>query len=128
MGKAFAGFAIATILAGAACLPSACGAQEPSGEPSPTRGALWATSTAADQQRAGNPQRVKPHAKPSRTRAYGGYFVGGGAAVHGDGRHTDTDGTWGWDYPGWVLPRIIALDWHHGRRNQGGQGAYKTDH
>lgn len=37
------------------------------------------------------------------------------------------EGTWGWDYRGWIIPRRVNLLWWHGRRAQGGPGAYKTD-
>lgn len=94
---------------------------------SPTRGALWATTTAADHVRAGCPQSVRPHARPSRGPGGVGYYVGGGAALHGEGRDPQEEGTWGLDYQPWVLPRIVALQWHHGRKYQGGQGAYRTD-
>jgi hypothetical protein len=55
-----------------------------------------------------------------------GYYVGGGRACGGTPRCC-TEGTWGWDYQGWVLPRRVLLYWSHGRRYQGGIGAYKTD-
>jgi hypothetical protein len=76
--------------------------------------------------RAGCPQVVSPYALPSNTSAYRGYYVGGGAAVHGQPR-CPNEGTWGWDYAG-LLPRIIALDWWHGAHAQGGGGTYATDH
>ena len=76
--------------------------------------------------RTGNPQSVACYAMPSDTGRYIGYYVGGGAAYHGDPRALN-EGTWGWDYKGFCLPRHIALQWWHGRRYQGGSGAYKTD-
>jgi len=94
---------------------------------SPTRGALWATTTATDHVRAGCPQTVRPHARPARGPGGVGYYVGGGAALHGEGRDASSEGTWGTDYQPWALPRIVALQWHHGRKHQGGQGAYRTD-
>jgi hypothetical protein len=66
------------------------------------------------------------YAHPSNTPAYGGYFVGGGAAFHGDERFAD-EGTWGWDYFGRAINRHIDLGWWHGAHHQGGIGAYKTD-
>jgi hypothetical protein len=55
-----------------------------------------------------------------------GYAVGGGCPYP---RHaeppTAAEGTWGWDYQGW-LPRWVTLGWWHGRY-QGGTGAYQTD-
>jgi hypothetical protein len=77
-------------------------------------------------QRAGCPESVAPWAVPSNTKHYGGYYVGGGAPRHGEGRCID-EGTWGWDYLGFALPKNVALGWWHGRREQGGEGAYRTD-
>jgi hypothetical protein len=80
------------------------------------------------QQRAGYPQNISWLARPSDTGRYLGYYVGGGAAPP---RRADAptaeDGTWGWDYQGGCLRRRVALGWWHGRRYQGGIGAYKTD-
>ena len=69
---------------------------------------------------------VTKDARPSDTHSYTGYYVGGGAAVKGDPRGAE-EGTWGWDYQGGWLKRKVALDWWHGRRAQGGTGAYQTD-
>jgi hypothetical protein len=76
-------------------------------------------------QRAGNPQIVAWYAQPSDTGSYIGYYVGGGAACRGEPRNIN-EGTWGWDYQGWLFPRRVALDWWHGRRYQGGIGHYRT--
>ena|ERR1051325_5330007 len=65
---------------------------------------------------------------PSDTGHYRGYYIGGGALnLHkAEPRYLD-EGTWGWDYQGWLLPRRIVLGWCHGRRYQDGSGAYRTD-
>ena len=64
---------------------------------------------------------------PSDTGRQVGYHVGGGAvAPRGEPRH-DEEGTWGWDYQGWLLRRRVIHNWWHGQRYQGGTGAYKTD-
>ena len=63
---------------------------------------------------------------PSNTRHYGGYQVGGGLPVRGDGPMLD-EGTFGWDYFGLTFPKRVALNWSHGARYQGGTGAYRTD-
>ena len=65
---------------------------------------------------------------PSDTGHYLGYYVGGGAGNprKAEPRRSD-EGTWGWDYQGWLLPRRVNLGWWHGRRDQDGTGAYKTD-
>ncbi|MBY0229547.1 MAG: hypothetical protein K2W96_09735 [Gemmataceae bacterium] len=78
-------------------------------------------------ERAGNPQAVSPHARPSDTGAYVGYQVGGGSWSRKRGEEpTPEEGTWGWDYAGWCLPSRVILGWWHGKP-QGGTGAYKTD-
>jgi hypothetical protein len=78
-----------------------------------------------DHCRAGFSQSIHPHALPSRTRYYGGYYVGGGVPVFGEGRYPD-EGTFGWDFLG-IVPKRVALNWTHGRREQGNGGTYKTD-
>jgi hypothetical protein len=78
-----------------------------------------------DHCRTGFSQSVRWHALPSNTRYYGGYYVGGSAPYFGEGRRSD-EGTFGWDYFG-LLSKRVALNWTHGRREQGGGGTYKTD-
>ncbi len=78
------------------------------------------------QLRAGCPQVVSRIARPSNTPYYDGYYVGGGAAVHGQPRCA-SEGTWGWDYFG-VVPKRVVLNWWHGAHAQGGGGSYATDH
>lgn len=94
---------------------------------SPTRGALWAAATPADHARAGCPQAVRPHAGRALGPGRVGYYVGGGGGLMGDGRDPTRDGTWGIDYEPRVLPRLVVQSWSHGRKYQGGQGAYRTD-
>ena len=68
------------------------------------------------------------HLQPSTTPGGIGYYVGGGVPLgHGQPRRCD-EGTWGWDETGcpW-LPTRVRLLWTHGRRYQGGTGAYVTD-
>jgi hypothetical protein len=76
--------------------------------------------------RAGCPHFVACYAQPSVNRNYIGYYVGGGAVVYGEGRHSQ-EGVWGVDYHGMLFKRRVRLDWWHGRKYQGGIGAYKTD-
>jgi hypothetical protein len=80
-----------------------------------------------EQKRAGYPQEQSRLAHPGINPRYIGYYVGGGATWlrKGDAPLAD-EGTWGWDYQGW-LPRRVKLNWWHGRRYQGGVGAYRTD-
>jgi hypothetical protein len=69
--------------------------------------------------------RVSCLAVPTDTGHYDGYMVGGGVPCLGGPPCTE-DGTWGWDYSGWLLRRRVMLRWTHGRRYQGGVGAYRT--
>jgi hypothetical protein len=86
-----------------------------------------ATRHAADhtQKQAGYPQDVACWAVRSDTGSYTGYYVGGGCVGRRDYPCPD-EGTWGWDYSGWLFPRRVALTWSHGRRYQGGSGYYRT--
>jgi hypothetical protein len=81
----------------------------------------------SDMRRAGCPQCVSRLAIPSNSPRDGGYYVGGGLPVRGEGRCSQHEGTWGWDYVGLLFTKRIALNWSHGSRYQGGAGAYKTD-
>jgi hypothetical protein len=101
------GVLVACGLAGCAALPGRCGPED-------------------EERRAGHPSDVAPWAQPSDTGRYRGCPVGGGAPWHGDAPGPD-EGTWGWDYCGGALPSCNALRWYHGRREQGGTGAYRTD-
>lgn len=77
-------------------------------------------------ERAGFPHWISAHAQPTNTPEYVGYYVGGGTA-HGGGPRTSEEGTWGWDYEGAHFLRHVPLRWSHGRRYQGGTGAYRAD-
>jgi hypothetical protein len=75
-------------------------------------------------ERAGYPSCIAWYARPSETAAYTGYYVGGGSAI--GGRHrTAIEGTWGWDYKTYLLPRRVLLFWSS--RYQGGTEAYQTE-
>jgi hypothetical protein len=80
-------------------------------------------------QRAGNPQCISPLAKPTESPREFGYYVGGGARERS--RHADhrlpSEGVWGTDYLGILIPKHVNLGWWHGRRAQGGSGSYGTD-
>lgn len=81
-----------------------------------------------DDRRAGRPQEVSRFARPADISRSFGYMVGGGAVNrHKADPPGPADGTWGWDYSGWLIHRRVDLGWWHGRRYQGGSGAYKTD-
>ncbi len=80
-----------------------------------------------EQRRAGFPQETSRFAQPSDTGRYTGYTVGGGARLHKGEPPLPHEGTWGWDYTGGLFQRRVILGWWHGRRYQGGSGAYGTD-
>ncbi|MFO0966255.1 MAG: hypothetical protein U0793_11820 [Gemmataceae bacterium] len=72
-------------------------------------------------------QPIHKWALPSSSPHNFGYYVGGGALSRKRGEQpSEIDGTWGWDYRGWIIPRVDLL-WWHGRRYQGGSGRYQTD-
>lgn len=102
----------------------------PDPEAIPPSGIVWGSAgedyRACDKCRAGNPESLRWLTIPSRTRFYGGYYVGGGTPLAGAG-FCPGDGTWGWDYPGILFTKRIALNWKKNGRYQGGTGAYKTD-
>lgn len=77
-------------------------------------------------RRAGYPLDVACYAVPSDTGHYIGYYVGGGAPCRGDAPCPD-EGTWGWDYHGFLIPKNVVLGWWHGRRYQNGIGAYRVN-
>ncbi|MGA7500375.1 MAG: hypothetical protein WBX00_26890 [Isosphaeraceae bacterium] len=79
-------------------------------------------------ERAGWPRALAEHLQPSTTPGGIGYYVGGGVPLgHGQPRRCD-EGTWGWDETGCHLLRHRnILGWSHGRRFQGGTGAYAPD-
>jgi hypothetical protein len=78
--------------------------------------------------RAGYPSTLAGHLEPSNTAGGIGYYVGGGVLFgHGEPKRRD-EGTWGWDETGCRLFRHTnVLGWSHGRKHQGGTGAYAVD-
>ncbi len=74
--------------------------------------------------RAGKPHWISRWARPSNEPGDCGYYVGGGAAFHGEPAFCH-EGTWGWDYTPWYSR--VKLGWWHGRRHQGGTGQYEPD-
>ncbi|MGN6546751.1 MAG: hypothetical protein ACTHK7_16975 [Aureliella sp.] len=82
-----------------------------------------------DCARAGWPHTVRKWATCSINPHYSAWYVGGGSACvfpHGRGRTLD-EGTWGLDYSLWPRPGHVWMKWTRGRE-QGGLGAYDTDH
>lgn len=80
---------------------------------------------AADHARAGWPLCQRWLSLPANTPRYGGYPVGGSAVIRGEGPRA-TEGTWGWDYRGFV-PKSVGLNWRHEKQRAGGWGTYPTD-
>ena len=80
----------------------------------------------ADDKKYGNgPEQIARWARPSSSRFYRGYYIGGGAVFGGDARDVRREGTWGWDFaPSYSR---VKLRWWHGRRLQGGGGEYRSD-
>lgn len=96
--------------------------------------AVWLTGTAVAEPapkppriekdcRPSGPPPVACYARPTDTKQYIGYYVGGGCAMGGRHRTAD-EGTWGWDYQGCLPFRKIMLRWCC--KHQGGLGAYAT--
>lgn len=91
-----------------------------------------ATTYAADRAqcpinhhvRAGQPTCVHRFAIPTKTPRYCGGIVGGGAAL-GGGEPYVSEGTWGWDYTGFITKRVF-LNWSHEQREASG-GKYDTE-
>lgn len=77
-------------------------------------------------ERAGFPLDLRDHLQPTDAGDSHGAYVGGGGG-HGSGPRCRQEGTFGWDYTGIHVPRRVFLGWNHGRRYQGGTGAYATD-
>ena len=79
--------------------------------------------------RAGWPHAVRKWARCSINHHYSAGYVGGGSAwifPHGRAR-TCEEGTWGLDYSLLSRPKMVWMTWTNGRE-QGGLGAYETDH
>lgn len=79
--------------------------------------------------RAGWPLSIRPRAICSINPRYAAGYVGGGAFLglpHARPR-TCEEGTWGLDYTIWSKPATVFMRWTNGCE-QGGLGAYETDH
>lgn len=88
----------------------------------------WTASAQESMPVLDHPPEVHKWAIPSINHKYFGYWVGGGALSRKRGDMPAVDeGTWGWDFKGGLIRRRVDLLWWHGRRYQGGTGAYKTD-
>lgn len=77
-------------------------------------------------ERSGWPLCIGRFAKCSVTADHTLGYVGGGSAFFGDAR-TSSEGTFALDYSGHWFSRNVWLFWNHGRKHQGGSGAYASD-
>jgi hypothetical protein len=113
---------VGAALAAALWLGAVRGQAPPEGLPAP------AGQPPAEGHPHGGPPPVAWWAIPTRTPAYIGYYVGGGCACarRGEPRYP-CEGTWGWDFTGRCFLRKVDLRWWHGRRYQGGVGAYEPE-
>ncbi len=87
-----------------------------------------------DPSRPGRPDEIHRHAISQDAENNIGHPIGGGAPslLARNVRNSEApgvdEGTWGWDYSGRWFPSRVVLNWWHGRKQQGGEGAYKVDH
>ena len=79
-----------------------------------------------DCRRAGNPHCYHRWAKCGVDEKYSAWFVGGGTPFCFGRPRTSNEGTWGLDYGGLFGRTKVWLNYTRGR-NQGGEGAYRTD-
>ncbi len=79
-----------------------------------------------DCRRAGKPHCYHRWAKCGVDEKYSAWFVGGGTPFCFGRPRTSSEGTWGLDYGGLFGRTKVWLNYTRGR-NQGGEGAYRTD-
>ena len=90
-------------------------------------GNLYAPASCAEVERAGYPWCQGRWAQWQNPCDYIGYYVGGGAPGPRSREHCPDEGTWGWDYQGTKLHRLVRLGWTNPPRRQGGEGSYDPD-
>jgi hypothetical protein len=90
-------------------------------------GNLYAPASCSEIERAGYPWCQGRWAQWQNPCDYIGYYVGGGAPGPKSRDRCPDEGTWGWDYQGRKLPRIVRLGWTNPPRRQGGEGSYQPD-
>jgi hypothetical protein len=93
----------------------------------PIEGELLAPASAEEMASTGCPQTYRWWAQPQKFWNYGGYYVGGGNPFRRACNRCVTDGTWGWDYVGPIMPRVVDLGWWWHPKSQGGSGRYEPD-
>lgn len=99
----------------------------------PTRAAehstksLYAPAGCEELQRAGCPNQLSGWANVQNPCFYTGYYVGGSASSHQNARQCRNQGTWGWDYSGRRITRLVRLDFQCPSPYQSGPGNYQPD-
>ena len=88
---------------------------------------LYQRASGAEMARAGWPWCHWVWARTQNPCEYTGYYVGGGAPEPRGREHCPDEGTWGWDYQGKKLSRLVRLGWTCPPRRQGGTGSYEPD-
>ncbi len=88
---------------------------------------LYQGASSAEVARAGWPWCRWKWARAQNPCEYIGYYVGGGAPGPRSREHCPDEGTWGWDYQGKKLQRVVRLGWTYPPRRQGGTGSYDPD-
>lgn len=90
-------------------------------------GAIGSVAQADCAEQSAGPPPVAWWARSASNPHWCAGYVGGGTLFKGEPRYLD-EGTWGLDYQAKLLTRTrVWLDWSHGRKYQGGNGAYRTD-
>ena len=88
---------------------------------------LYEPASQKEVARAGWPWCHWTWARRQNPCNYTGYYVGGGAPGPHSRGPCPSEGTWGWDYQGRKLDRIVRLGWTCPSRSQGGTGSYDPD-
>lgn len=90
-------------------------------------GNLYAPASCSEVERAGYPWCQGRFAQWQNPCDYIGYYVGGGAPGPRSRERCPAEGTWGWDYQGIKINRLVRLEWTSLPRRQGGEGNYQPD-
>jgi hypothetical protein len=90
-------------------------------------GNLYAPASCSEIERAGYPWCQGRFAQWQNPCDYIGYHVGGGASGPRSRERCPEEATWGWDYQGNKLNRLVRLGWTNPLRRQGGEGSYQPD-
>jgi hypothetical protein len=88
---------------------------------------LYSPACCEEVERAGCPRDVSRWARVQNPCFYTGYYLGGSAASDENVRQFWNQGTWGWDYSGKYIARLVRLDFRCSPQYQGGAGNYRPD-